>query len=374
MLCHPYKRNLSFLLTDIKLSRMARKFDSRGIERRRNGAALSVAQVSGLSWKSTELWRIATLLLALAFCRTLDAAEGGKVVPAHQEQRGISRIKVERTDRRLIVRTHLPGPGDWTELATYVMETNSRPYLHPVHDASGSIVLTEDRPADHPWQHGIFTGFHRVNGFNYWKEDEGRQRFVRLLDLKETSDRISWRALVELVAPDGKSVLEEEDVITIHAPESSDAHVIDFDFLLRAKEREVNFGKFFVGGLSVRMPWDKTNPRQTHLNSNGLRDRVCEQQRAAWCNVERPFGNETYGIAVFDHPGNSNHPSGWRADEQGLINPNVSALGDWALAPGRTQRFRYRLLVYRGSTTLEQLSKRFEVFAGAPDSSADTRR
>jgi hypothetical protein len=243
------------------------------------------------------------------------------------------------------------------------METNSRPYLHPVRDTSGQVVLTQDRPADHPWQHGIFTGFHRVNGFNYWKEDEGKQRFVRVIDLKEASDRVSWRALIQLVAPDGKVVLEEEDSITIHAPELADTYLIDFDLLLRAKEQDVNFGKFFVGGLSVRMPWDKANPRQTHLNSTGLRNRECEQQRAAWCNVERPFGSETFGIAVFDHPANPNHPSGWRADEQGLINPNVSALADWLLPAKHERAFRYRLVVYRGSATREQLAARFTLFA-----------
>jgi len=284
------------------------------------------------------------------------------------------RLKVESSETRIVVRAQLPGQTDWVELVTYVTETNSRPYLHPVHDASGRVVLTEDRPADHPWQHGIFTGFHRVNGFNYWKEDEGRQRFVRLLDLKEASDRVTWRALVELIAPDGSIVLEEEDAITIHAPESSDAYMIDFDLLLRAKEHDVTFGKFFVGGLAVRMPWDKADPRQTHLNSNGLRGRECEQQRAAWCNVERPFGSETFGIAVFDHPANPNHPTGWRADEQGLINPNVSALGDWTLAAKQTERFRYRLLVYRGSASREQLAARFESFVagsrGGPQAGA----
>jgi putative heme-binding domain-containing protein len=274
-----------------------------------------------------------------------------------------SRIKIESSERRLVVRAQLPAQSNWIELATYVMEPNLRPYLHPVRDASGQVVLTEDRPADHPWQHGIFTGFHRVNGFNYWKEDEGQQRFARLLDLQEEADRVTWRVLVELVAPNGNVLLEEEDTITIHPPESSDAYVIDFELLLRAKEQDVNFGKFFVGGLSVRMPWDKTSPRQTHLNSNGLRGRECEQQRAAWCNVERPFGNETFGIAVFDHPGNPNHPSGWRADEQGLINPNISALGDWKLAAKQSQRFRYQLLVYRGSATRERLARRFEDMA-----------
>ena len=112
----------------------------------------------------------------------------------------------------------------------------------------------EEPIAEVSWQHGILTGFHHVNGFNYWKEDEGKQRFVRLLDLTEAADRVTWRALVELVAPNGNVVLEEEDTITIHAPESSDAYVIDFDLLLRAREQDVNFGRFFVGGLSVRMP------------------------------------------------------------------------------------------------------------------------
>src|SRR2546429_3832386 len=122
-----------------------------------------------------------------------------------------ARIKVERSEQSLRIRGRVPGKQEWRELATFVMDPKLRPYLHPLRDASGRVVLTEDKPADHPWQHGIFTGFHRVNGFNYWKEDEGHQRFARLLDLKETTDAVSWRALVEFVAPNGSVVLEEED-------------------------------------------------------------------------------------------------------------------------------------------------------------------
>jgi hypothetical protein len=187
---------------------------------------------------------------------------------------------------------------------------------------------------------------------------------LKLLDLKESEDHVSWRALTELVEPDGKVVLEEEDAITIHAPQTPDAYLIDFDLLLRAKDKDVNFGKFFVGGLSVRMPWDKANPRQTHLNSEGQRNRDCEQKRATWCSVERPFGDDgIYGIAIFDAPTNPTHPPGWRADEQGLINPNVSALADWSIPAGKEQRFRYRLLVYRGSATPERLAAMFKKFA-----------
>jgi hypothetical protein len=305
----------------------------------------------------------ASFLIAVPLLLTAPA-----LPDAHDDERrpvdNNARIKVERADGRLDIRVRSPDQKQWIDLASFVMKENARPYLHPVRDATGNVVLTEDKPADHPWQHGIFTGFHRVNGFNYWKEDQGTQRFVRLLDLKETPDRVSWRALVELAAPDGDVVLEEEDAVTIYAPEDADTYVIDFDLLLRARDQDVNFGKFFVGGLAVRMPWDRDNPRQTHLNSEGKRDRACEQQRARWCNVERPFGRETFGIAVFDHPDNPNHPSGWRADEQGLINPNVS-FADWSIAAGKQQRFKYRLVVYRGSATHEQLSARFKAFAGA---------
>ena len=298
---------------------------------------------------------------------------GAPAVNTSRPRAAEPRIKIDRADQRLNVRARLPGNESWIDLATFVMDPQLRPYLHPLRDPSGRVVLTEDRPDDHPWQHGIFTGFHRVNGFNYWKEDQGKQRFVRLLGgraaapsaaagLVADPDRVSWRALVEFIAPDGAAVLEEENAITFHAPESADAYVIDFDLLLRAKDRDVNFGKFFVGGVSVRMPWDKAKPRHTHLNSNGLRDRACEQQRAAWCNVERPFGDDTFGIAVFDHPSNANHPPAWRADEQGLINPNVSGLADWSI-PAKSERlFRYRLLVYRGSATREQLTARFNTF------------
>jgi putative heme-binding domain-containing protein len=285
--------------------------------------------------------------------------------PGHDRE---GRLKVEKADRKLVVRARPPGSGEWVELLTYVIDPAGRPYLHPVHDPAGRVALTENRPADHPWQHGIFTGFHRVNGLNYWKEDEGRQRFVRLLDLKEDGDRVSWRSLTELVAPDGRVVLDEEQGITAYAPETPDSYRIDFDLLLRARDRDVTFGRFGVGGLAVRMPWDKDRPRQAHLNANGQRGRACEQQRAAWCTVERPFGPDTFGIAVFDHPDNPNHPSGWRVDEQGLINPAVSLAGDWSLPAGGERVFHYRILVYRGPGHADALNRQLQAFAATPHS------
>jgi hypothetical protein len=295
-------------------------------------------------------------LLAVVFLTAVssisDAQEGRE-----------ARINLEKQEGKLVVRARVPGAPKLSDLATYVMEPGGRPYLHPVYDAAGQQVLTQDKPEDHPWQHGIFTGFHRVNGFNYWKEDEGRQRFVRLLNVQEKPELVAWTSLTELVAPDGKVVLEEENKIVIHAPESPDSYLIDFTLVLRAKEKDVQFGKFFVGGLSVRMPWDQANPRQMHLNSDGLRGRAGEQKRAAWCTVERPFEAGTFGFAIFDHRENANHPPAWRVDEQGLINPNISGLADWSMRVGEERRFRYRIMVYRGAARPEDLAAQFDRFS-----------
>ena len=182
------------------------------------------------------------------------------------------------------------------------------------------------------------------------------------LVLKEGGDRVSWRALTELIAPDGRVVLEEEQTVTVCAPET-DSYRIDFDLLLRAKERDVTFGQFPVGGLAVRMPWEQAGPPHTHLNATGETGRACDQKRAAWCTVERPFGEETFGIALFDHPGNANHPAGWRVDQQGLTNPAVSLLGDWSLAAGRERAYRYGILVYRGPGRAEALERSFKTYA-----------
>jgi len=100
--------------------------------------------------------------------------------------------------------------------------------------------------------------------------------------------------------------------------------------------------------------------------------RQCENCPPLWrctlentrCTVERPFGDGTFGVAILDHPANPNHPPGWRVDEQGLINPNVSFLGDWSIPATHERRYRYRLVVYRGSATREQMAARFAAFAG----------
>lgn len=272
------------------------------------------------------------------------------------------RLKLEKGEKTLTVRAKLGSATEWIDLITCVTGPDLRPYLHPVRDPSGKVVLTDDKPSDHPWQHGIFTGFHGlVDGHEYWMENDGRLRFARLLETSESENNVRWRWQTHFLPPKTEKIaMEEETAITVHTPQSTEGYEMEYDFTLRALDRPVLFTKAYVGGLAVRMPWDKSNPRQSHLNSNGERGRNCERQRASWCTVERPFGDQVFGVAVFSHPKNAEYPPVWRVDEQGLINPSVTALGDWQLAPGEAKIFRQHIVVYKGSASPEWLKKKFE--------------
>jgi hypothetical protein len=278
-----------------------------------------------------------------------------------QEQN--ARLRIDLRDKHLVVLARGPGPGgkdDWREILRYSTDPALRPYIHPLRDPSGQLVLTDDRPGDHPWQHGIFTGLHKVNGLDFWTEKQGKQRFVKLLDVQREEGSVSWRALVEWVAPNGDVLLDEEQAITVNAPTSADGYSVDFEWSLRTRWQGVAFGKHDYGGLSVRMPHHRDH---THLNAVGQRHKETANNKAAWCTVERPFGDETWGIAVFDHPSNLHHPARWRVDGQGLINPSPALQEEWSLGSRRKQVFRYHILVYRGPGKPDHLATEFERFS-----------
>ena len=354
-------RNLTGLVTEDGPQRVVLKMAGEGVETVARGN-IKYSHVSKLSMMPEGLENamdrqdIADLFAFL----TLDqapGAEGGKRIPgspSFSKPKGATSLKLERGEKKLVVRA-----GE-VELMTFVMDPAERPYLHPVRDVSGKVVLTDNHPSDHPWQHGIFTGFRgMVNGHEYWLEKDGRQHFERLLDVQESREKISWRSVTKFVAPDGSSPIDEANEISVYAPEG-DRYVIDFKMTLRAGATNVVFEKYPVGGLAVRMPWDEKNPRQTHLNSEGHHGRDCEKQRARWCNVERPFGKEIHGIAILDHPQNANHPPAWRVDVQGLINPCVTSVMGWTIPANSAREFRYRIIVYKGTATRESLQDAFD--------------
>jgi hypothetical protein len=81
-----------------------------------------------------------------------------------------------------------------------------RPYAHPIYSLAGD-VLTNFRPNDHPWHHGLSLTLTNVDGFNFWggpshrpadgyrwRDDHGAQvhRAWRVLEPARLEETLDW--------------------------------------------------------------------------------------------------------------------------------------------------------------------------------------
>ncbi|MEN9632129.1 MAG: hypothetical protein RL077_533 [Verrucomicrobiota bacterium] len=123
-------------------------------------------------------------------------------------------------------------PAGWIEIGTcadrplwrYVYRPGTpaneapRPYAHPVYSIDGD-VMTNFRPNDHPWHHGLSLTMTRVDGVNFWggpsyraedgyqwREDQGvqRHREWRELTAGRMEERVDWE-----VGVSGRVLMEE---------------------------------------------------------------------------------------------------------------------------------------------------------------------
>jgi len=173
------------------------------------------------------------------------------------------------------------------------------------------------------------------------------QRFVKLLDLQEANDRVSWRALYDWVASDNVTVLEEEQTVTVHAVDSPDRYRIDVDGIARAGDKGVRFPGGAIQGPRLISP-----DAPVFLNANGDTGPAARQKPAAWNDESRstPSGQIAGFATVF------RRTSAWG--------------GEWSIDAHTERTFRYRVIVHTGPPDALRLNQEFQEFAGTAASAA----
>lgn len=237
-----------------------------------------------------------------------------------------------------------------------------RPYIHPLRLADARSCLTEDSPWHHPWQHGIQTGFHAVNGCDFWF-DPGQHPSMPIGTIESSSPRIlqidlpTWQIETLWRHADGSHLLQEQQTWSLQKVEDeSDMSFLDLDWKLLAIP-DVHIEQGSYGGLFIRMPF-RTGIDAKVIGSTGLEDDATEQQPAAWLSLHMSLENNDVGggITVFDHPDNPQHPAKWRVDNQRGINPAPCIPSAIDLPSGTSMRHRYRLIVHGGSLAIEKIN------------------
>ena len=245
---------------------------------------------------------------------------------------------------------------DETESGRIVLQQNARPgmrpYIHPLRGVDGQSCLTEDSPWHHPWQHGIQTGFHGVNGCDFWYDPGQNSKAVIGTIEPETPKVMSddppmWSIDAKWRHDNGTELLDETQRWSLS--EVDDVLFLDLRWNVSAIP-DVVIERGDYGGFFIRMPFRSDRDAKV-VSSTGLEDDATEQQAAAWVDLTMPVnrGNVSAGITLLDHPDNRGHPAHWRVDGQRGINPAPCIPGEIHLRAGESMTFQYRLILHDGS-------------------------
>ncbi|WP_439487764.1 family 16 glycoside hydrolase [Algoriphagus sp.] len=241
-------------------------------------------------------------------------------------------------------------------ILTQIAKQDERPYLHPISAPDGKGILTEYRPSHHSHQTGIYWGLKLVNGRDYfmqWKSDYWRG--VSATIIEEKGDKVKWQTVYDMLGENGHTIMVETQNWSLQ--DYGDNYVLDLEWKGEAKT-DILMGKFYVGGLFVRMPWVEETVGEI-VNAVGQQDMALEGQRAMWSDIGIKIdGRDDFAhIAIFDHPGNPAFPTPWRVDSQMGIGPSRQILGDWGIKKGETEIIRYRLFIYTGDRNDAELTE-----------------
>lgn len=248
-------------------------------------------------------------------------------------------------------------------ILTQNAKTDFRPYLHPIAAPDGNGVLTEYSPGHHKHQTGLYWGFTRVNGRDYFHNPKGDfWRRVSAGIVQDTGKTVKWQTVYDLLDEKGNAVMRETQNWSMRA--SNGRFFLDLEWKGEAKT-DITIGKYDYGGLFLRMPWRK-DINGAVVNAARQRNEKAEGQPAMWIDAGMQVeGREDLAhIAIFDHPDNKGYPQRWRVDEQLGIGPARARTGDWTIPQGETEIIRHQLMVYTGDLNDVELTKKWNEFSG----------
>jgi hypothetical protein len=269
----------------------------------------------------------------------------------------------------------------------YIGPETTKPYLHPLRAASGTIVsrrypmeTVTGETNDHIHQRGLWFSHGDVNGLDFWANDPSQQNpkkgkvVLKKLGALKSGKTGSITAAFNWINAEGKVLLTEDRTMTFHG--GADTRMIDFDITFTGVEKS-HFGDTKEGFFAIRVA-DAMNGKNSGklVNANGgVGEKAVWGKRAPWVDYSGKLGGETVGMALLDHPGNPKHPPYWHSRDYGLFAINIfgehdfyndkSRDGSMILQPGQKWRFRVRLVIHTGDTQSAGIADQFAKYASA---------
>ena len=263
----------------------------------------------------------------------------------------------------------------------------TKPVLYPLLSPSGvklnrgfPFEKIEGESTDHPHHTGIFFTYDEVNKDGFWNNTNSPPQIQHVEVAEMTSGEGKGRLSVVMnwVAKSGKTLLQENRTMLFSPGKNS--VTIDFDLKLTARDTTVVFHDTKEGMFAIRVAqWlTEKNGTAKYTSSNGDQtEKEVWGKRADWVKLEGEKDGKTYGIAIICHPGGTNSPTYWHARGYGLFAANPLGQGvfqqarkeenpqslNLTLQPGESAIFLFRVIIYEGTMSTEQLNSELKDFA-----------
>ena len=268
----------------------------------------------------------------------------------------------------------------------------AKPYFFPLRSAKGTVVTRgfpmlsdiagEDR--DEPHQRAMYFAHGSINGFDFWGEAAfpkwsnhssrtfGRTVFRKIDQMTGGPESGRLRVTFDLVKPDGATIGEETQAYAFRGDENS--RTIDCEFTIHASEGPIEIGDTKEGTFAIRLVKALDSPPGHMVNSAGATgEKEIWGKRADWVDYYGNVSGEDVGIAIFDHPENSRHPTYWHARAYGLLAANPFGVreftrdrhqdGAYTIPAGGSLVLRYRVLIHHGDYREAQVADAYKKYA-----------
>lgn len=246
-------------------------------------------------------------------------------------------------------------------------EDGNRPFCHPL-NLPGAPPLTMNEPGDHVHHQGLWVAWKKVNEVNFWEQPApgsdptgfGKIVHQRIVSLKTDQTSASITSENAWIDWQGETHLTEQRHITVHTP-SDKTMQISVSLTLRPNDRDVVFdlrrgepgadGRFY-SGMAIR--FDNVITPGNLLDEDGRTEPMdIFGKQSKWCSftTQHPDDNETYGVAIVDHPDNPRYPTTWwvrNRQNYCLIHPSPVYYEPFHLSSDESLRLQYSVVLYRG--------------------------
>lgn len=238
-----------------------------------------------------------------------------------------------------------------------------RPFIHPILAPDGKGILTENSPGHHKHQNGLYWGFTRVNGRDYFHHpSDGYWKRVSANIVEAEGEQVKWQTVYDLLDSTGAPVMTQTQNWSM--TQDSGRYFISLEWKGEA-QTDITIGKYDYGGLFLRMPW-KEGINGEVVNAARQKNEKAEGQRAMWVDVGMQVDgrDDLAHIAIFDHPENRGYPQHWRVDGELGVGPASARDTSWTIKKGETEIFKHRLMVYTGALDDKEVSDQWALYTG----------